>query len=53
MSRAFVRESDQDPDERLPDRPISPYPNFVTASGLKQIQALDHALEAAPCRAVY
>lgn len=39
MSRAFVRESDQDPDELLPDRPISTHPNFVTAQGLRQIEA--------------
>jgi hypothetical protein len=46
MSRAFVRETDQDPDERLPDRPISPHSNIITASGLKQIQVQVHTLEA-------
>jgi len=47
MSRAFVRESDQDPDELLPDRPISPKPNFVTAAGLRQIESQVERLEAA------
>ena len=32
MSRAFVSESDADPGQ-LPDRPISPHPNFVTRRG--------------------
>jgi transcription elongation GreA/GreB family factor len=40
MSRAFVKEQDgADPFEELPDRPISPHPNFVTAAGLAQIEA--------------
>jgi len=45
MSRAFVKESDQDPGEPLPPRPISAHPNLVTASGLKQLQARLQALE--------
>jgi transcription elongation GreA/GreB family factor len=44
MSRAFVRESDQEP-ESLPDRPISSHPNFVTQSGLEQIAARIRELE--------
>jgi len=40
MSRAFVKERDgEDPVEDLPDRPISPHPNFVTAEGLARIEA--------------
>ena len=40
MSRAFVKEQDgADAFEELPDRPISPHPNFVTAAGLAQIEA--------------
>jgi transcription elongation GreA/GreB family factor len=40
MSRAFVKEPDgEDAVEELPDRPISPHPNFVTAAGLAQIEA--------------
>src|SRR5262245_43148765 len=40
MSRAFVKEQDgADRSEELPDRPISPYPNFVTVEGLAQIEA--------------
>jgi len=45
MSRAFVRESDADPGQ-LPDRPISPPPNFVTHRGLAAIEARVRELEA-------
>jgi len=45
MSRAFVRESDAYP-EPLPDRPISPHPNFVTRRGLAAIEARVRELEA-------
>lgn len=37
MSAAFVRESDADVADPMLDRPISDNPNFVTVSGLKQI----------------
>ena len=46
MNRAFVKESDQDT-EILPDRPISPHPNLVTARGLAQLEARVRELEAA------
>jgi transcription elongation GreA/GreB family factor len=45
MSRAFVRESDADPGQ-LPDRPISPHPNFVTRRGLAAIEGRVRELEA-------
>ncbi|MBV8511631.1 MAG: transcription elongation factor GreA [Xanthobacteraceae bacterium] len=38
MSRAFVKNTDEATDE-LPDRPISPQPNIVTAEGLAAIEA--------------
>ena len=38
MSRAFVKEL-EDAVEELPDRPISPHPNLVTAEGLARIEA--------------
>ena len=38
MSRAFVKE-DAGGDEGLPDRPVSPHPNYVTPEGLAQIDA--------------
>ncbi len=38
MSRAFVKE-DAGGDEVLPDRPVSPHPNYVTAAGLAEIDA--------------
>jgi transcription elongation GreA/GreB family factor len=38
MSRAFVKENDETVEE-LPDRPVSPYPNLVTAEGLAAIEA--------------
>jgi transcription elongation GreA/GreB family factor len=37
MSRAFVKETDDAFDE-LPDRPVSPHPNFVTPEGLAAIE---------------
>ena len=40
MSSAFVKEPDgEDVFEDLPDRPVSPFPNFVTAEGLAMIDA--------------
>jgi len=45
VSRAFVRNSDADP-ESLPDRPISPHPNFVTRRGWTAIEARVRELEA-------
>jgi transcription elongation GreA/GreB family factor len=39
MSRAFVKEQDgEQPGDELPERPQSPHPNYVTASGLKALQ---------------
>jgi transcription elongation GreA/GreB family factor len=46
MSRAFVRETEADVIE-LPDRPISPHPNFVTLRGLAKIDARVQQLNAA------
>jgi transcription elongation GreA/GreB family factor len=47
MSRAFVRESDQDAaGEALPERIVSPHPNFVTPQGLKQIDEQIRQLDA-------
>jgi transcription elongation GreA/GreB family factor len=37
MSRAFVKEDDNGGIEPLPDRPVSPHPNIVTAKGLALI----------------
>lgn len=45
MSRAFVRETDDAPEE-LRERPISPHPNLVTARGLAQIEEQLRTLEA-------
>ncbi|SDR47025.1 Transcription elongation factor, GreA/GreB family [Rhizobiales bacterium GAS191] len=40
MSRAFTKDQeDADIFDELPDRPISPHPNFVTAEGLAAIEA--------------
>jgi transcription elongation GreA/GreB family factor len=47
MSRAFVKETDADAIEDLPDRPVSEYPNDVTAEGLAQIEAAVAAAQAA------
>jgi transcription elongation GreA/GreB family factor len=51
MSRAFVKETDADTIE-LPDRPVSPHPNFVTASGLSAIARELERLDAAHAAAV-
>jgi transcription elongation GreA/GreB family factor len=40
MSRAFVKESDVETLEELPDRRISPYPNDVTVEGMKQLESM-------------
>jgi len=40
MSRAFVRESDVEVPEALPDRFISSYPNDVTAEGMQQLELM-------------
>lgn len=46
MSRAFVKESDEDlVSDELPERPQSPYPNYVTPAGLTQLQAQYAALQ--------
>lgn len=40
MSRAFVKEQeDAELFDTLPDRPLSPHPNFVTAEGLAAIES--------------
>ena len=41
MSVAFTREESAETaaEFQLPDRPLSPHPNFVTASGLKALEA--------------
>lgn len=44
MSRAFTRESDDDPGA-LPERPVSTHPNLVTAAGLAAIEAQVRGLE--------
>ena len=45
MSRAFVRESDEDSGS-LPERPVSAHPNLVTPRGLATIEARVRELEA-------
>lgn len=48
MSRAFVKEADgAEVFENLPDRPISPHPNLVTAGGLALIEGEIARLRAA------
>ncbi|HVP35258.1 MAG TPA: GreA/GreB family elongation factor [Steroidobacteraceae bacterium] len=44
MSRAFTRESDDDPGT-LPERPVSTHPNLVTPRGLAAIEAQLRSLE--------
>jgi transcription elongation GreA/GreB family factor len=51
MSRAFVKETDADTID-LPDRPVSPQPNFVTAEGFAEIERELEQLDAAHRAAV-
>ena len=44
MSRAFVKEDAQGPDEDPPERPVSPQPNYVTPRGLAKLQCSEEAL---------
>jgi transcription elongation factor GreB len=45
MSRAFVKGDDSDlSGEEVPERPISPYPNYVTREGLAQLRERYDAL---------
>ncbi len=44
MSRAFVKEDAQGPDEDPPERPVSPQPNYVTPRGLKTLQDCEESL---------
>ena len=47
MSRAFVKGDDSDlSGEEVPERPISPDPNYVTPLGLAQLRAKYEALQA-------
>jgi transcription elongation GreA/GreB family factor len=46
MSRAFVKEVEHEIDD-LPDRSVSPHPNFVTAEGLAAIERTLGRFEAA------
>ena len=52
MSRAFTREDDGSRPEVLPELPVSPLPNLVTARGLRliaeRIAAIEAALAASP-----
>jgi len=50
MSRAFTRETDDDPGP-LPERTVSTHPNLVTAAGLAAIEAQVRALESERCAA--
>lgn len=47
MSRAFVKGDDSDlSGEEVPERPVSPDPNYVTPLGLAQLRAKYEALQA-------
>ncbi|NQD38464.1 transcription elongation factor GreAB [Permianibacter sp. IMCC34836] len=56
MSRAFVKESDGDGPDELPELPLSPHPNYVTARGLALLQrrlaGVEQQLLALPSTAV-
>jgi transcription elongation GreA/GreB family factor len=52
MSRAFVKDADENVVDELPDRPISSHPNLVTAEGLAAIEATFARLQQEHARAV-
>ncbi len=52
MSRAFVKENDERPEEVL-TWPISAHPNYVTAEGLEQIELALARYEAAHTAAIH
>jgi transcription elongation GreA/GreB family factor len=39
MSRAFVKESDEDLGDELPERPVPDHPNYVTPRGMELLRA--------------
>ena len=46
MSRGFVKEDDlEHAGTDLPERPVSPHPNYVTQIGLKQLEDAANALD--------
>ncbi len=45
MSRAFVKEDSGEQPEQLPERPISPHPNYMTRNGYQQMSHQLAALE--------
>lgn len=47
MSRAFVKEDAEGPDEEPSEKPVSPQPNYVTPRGLKTLQDEEERLLAA------
>jgi len=44
MSRAFVKEDAPQPDDDLPERPISPLPNYVSPRGLESLHRAEESL---------
>ncbi len=47
MNRAFVKDPDDaGRPEEVPERPMSPHPNYVTPAGLRQLEALAVGLSA-------
>lgn len=44
MSRAFVKETDGDETDALPERPQSPHTNYVTPAGFSRLQQRVHEL---------
>ena len=51
MSRAFVKESDEQAREELPELQVSPHRNFVTPAGLRQIESAVERLRETLARA--
>jgi transcription elongation factor GreB len=41
VSRAFVKEDGPEPDENPPEKPLSPFPNYVTPRGARLLEAAE------------
>ncbi|MDE2141354.1 MAG: GreA/GreB family elongation factor [Elusimicrobia bacterium] len=44
MSRAFVKEDGPEPDENPPEKPVSPFPNYVTPRGARLLEAAEETI---------
>jgi transcription elongation GreA/GreB family factor len=46
VSRAFVKEDGPEPDENPPEKPLSPFPNYVTPRGARLLESAEEQIVA-------